>query len=274
MTKIDNDMAALKPQAESAALNPRGTHMQSTIRQIAAAAALLAIGIAQAASVVIPVGSNYGGIQLEGVGSLNFSADFLSALDTYKASVAGYGAAVPAITKDTDGYYTQVSVTAPITSLTIESTSGVVLAATTAGGATQTAPFLKSVSSGGSLTVTDLNVDFANKVVYATLIGGNGVGTLTNLALWNIGAITGTTSVTGPGTFFNATVSGLTITSNGFNEFAQSLGLQSLGKAALSGVTDFGTITIAPGIPEPSSYALMGLGLVSVVFAIKRRQAR
>lgn len=237
----------------------------------------LALG-AQAASVVVPTGTGlYYGLTFIGSGTLTFSAELTSALDAGKVSVSPFGAAVGTILKDSDGLYSQVSVSAPLTSLTIDTSTNRVVGATTAGGLTQVVPVLKSVSSGGSLTVTDLNVDLANKRVYATLIGGNGVGTLTNFYLWDIGSITGSTAISGPGTF-STTLSGLSITAGGFNKFSQSLGLLSLGKSALSGVTDFGTITSVIGtpplIPEPSTYALMGLGLMGVALAARRHAKR
>ena len=128
--------------------------MHVTIRQLTAVTALMTIGTAQAVGVVVPVGSAFNGISFYGASSLTFSADLLAALDTGTVSVAGYGAAVPVITKDTDGYYSQVTVTAPIASLTIDSTNGNVLCALTSGVATQTSPALNIASSGGSLTVT------------------------------------------------------------------------------------------------------------------------
>ena len=157
--------------------------MKFTLKTIVAATAFVAAGVANAASVTVAANTTYEGLSFSGNGALSFSADLLGALDTGKVAVAGYGAAKATVTKDADGYYLEASAAAPITALTIDSTTRTVLAAATTGGATQTAPVLKSVSSGGSLTVTDLNVDIANKKVYATLIGGNGVGTLTNFYL-------------------------------------------------------------------------------------------
>lgn len=249
--------------------------MKFAMKSIVAAAAFVAAGVASAASVTVTAGSGvYNGLTFTGSGSLSFSTDLLGALDTGKVSVAGYGAATATVVKDTDGYYLEASAAAPITALTIDSSTNAVLAAATTGGATQTAPVLKSVSSGGSLTVTDLNVDLAAKKVYATIIGGNGVGTLTNFYLWDVASITGATTVSGAGSY-TTTLTGLSITQAGFDTFVKSLGLLTLGKSALTGVTDFGTITstitATPAIPEPSTYALMGLGLVGISLVARRR---
>lgn len=259
--------------------------MKWHIQRVLAAALLAAAGAPQAATVTAQAWDLY----ISGTATLSFSADLLGALDTGKVSVASYGYADPPIVhQDTDGFYIAASVMAPISTLTYDNVSKAVLGIGTVGGVTLTAPVRRSVSSGGQLTVTDLNADLSTRTIYADIIGGNGVGTLSHLALWHIASITGGPALSGGGSL--TTLSGLSLSSEGLNAFTQSLGLLTLGKSALMGVTDFGTITtyIEPPLlshtpltppwyvsptPEPSTYALMGLGLAGMVMA-RRRQAR
>ncbi|MES2089815.1 MAG: PEP-CTERM sorting domain-containing protein, partial [Pseudomonadota bacterium] len=114
--------------------------------------------------------------------------------------------------------------------------------------------------------------------VFATIIGANGVGTLSNVYLWDIGTITGATSFAGVGTY-NTELSGLSITTEGFNLFVKSLGLLTTGKNALAGVTDYGTISSTiiataapvPAVPEPATYAYLIGGLAIVGMSLRRR---
>ena len=254
--------------------------MKFAFKNIVAAAAFVAAGAASAAVITVPTDGTTvtQGVTVSGAGTLSFSELLLGALDTGKIVITPYGTATPNIVFDEEGYYASAGVSAPLTSLKLDSVTGQILSAQTTGGATQTAKKLKSVSTaGGFLTVTDINVDMTTKNVYATIIGANGVGQLNNFHLWNAAAITGATVFTGPGEYTTA-ISGLSITTEGFNVFSQALSLTGIGLVALQGVQNYGTITsvitATPAIPEPSTYALMGVGLVSMGLMARRRRAQ
>lgn len=249
--------------------------MKFAFKSVVAAVAFVAAGAASAAATTVNVGDTLNGLTLEGgTGKLSFSQDLLSALDTGKVAVSSWEPGKAIGTKDADGFYTEVSATAVITSLVVDSSTNEILSVATAGGATQTSPVLKGVSSGGFLTVGDLNVDLVNNKIYATVIGANGVGTLSNFHLWDIVNATPTDTYVEGTTLLNQ-VGGLKITTAGFDTFVKSLGLLSLGKGALATVSDFGTIntTVVASVPEPTTYALMGLGLVGIAAVARRRAA-
>lgn len=138
-------------------------------------------------------------------------------------------------------------------------------------------------NTGGSLAIDNIATDLGTQTIYADLIGGNGVGTHQRQAIGHYAAMSGSAPMldlpflqsTCPGGCSAYVMTGLTLDADALTLLSRSLGLTSEGQAALAAVPDLGTLTTVIGVvPEPSTIALMGIGLLGFgILGRRRRQA-
>lgn len=235
------------------------------------------------------VGPVYGGTS-----TLDLSGEALFALDVMQITATGYDLGTSTYAKDSDGHYAQMSMVAPAVSVDMDTDTMGVYATHSSGGVTFTAPIVRKLSTGGSLTITDLSLDFGTKIISGTVIGANGLGTVSNTPLWNVSNISssvrgcpdvGLCDAIGHPNYeylLSATATGLSLTEQGQATFVQALGFSSTAQyLVLASVEDFGSLTTQTymvatenlhAVPEPATWTLMGLGLVGLM-GIRRRQS-
>jgi hypothetical protein len=277
------------------------------IRTLALATAICATAPALAQSVTLDTAQ-------PASGDFMFSTLLLEGYGIVNGSVGAYGPAATNITTP-DGQYTDssgslysgnpgdvIGVSAPLTSVSFNPDNTLHGITSTGGnGNYQQFPVVPSITSGGTLYVTDLGYDPATNQVTATLNGANGVGTYSG-AVFSIGQLDYSTdggatfnTIANPGSFafapgtyelrasdlFLASTSG---TGNVRDYMIQALGIKSLGVSVFDNINNptsnpagFGTLTTTftvAAVPEPSTYAMLALGLAGVAGSAVRRQRR
>lgn len=222
--------------------------MNAKFKSLVAAAAFIATQAAWAEPVTITAGSTpYKGITLTGQDSWALNSTLLSALNLIAAQGSPEAPSTFPVTTQASNpsRYVTAKLLSPVSAVVVESTTDELLSVATSGGLSiTTAGDGDLTNNGGKLTLSNLEIDLVNKVIHADVQGANGVITQKRLAFWTFASSTVAPAPVAPNATASLNLSGMAITSAGFEALALGIGLNDFGRDAMGGLRDYGTMVV------------------------------
>jgi hypothetical protein len=189
----------------------------------------------------------YKGVTLSGQDSWSLQRNLLSVLNFFGAVGTPAAPATFAVTTSavTPSKLTAATLLAPVSALVVENTTDDIVSVSALGGLTLTTTADDATTTGGSMTLTNLQIDLVAKTVYADLRGQSGVTAINRLALWTFATAPAAKAPVVAGGNSSLTVSGLTITPLALEIISVAIGATEFGMAALQGLQNYGSITVS-----------------------------